>query len=306
MISALRRQGIHQAEIARNLGRHRSTICRELQRNSARYDGCYRPSIAIERTNGRRSRSRKKSQFSPTQWRQVQELLREDWSPEQISGHLRAQRTLSISHETIYRHIRRDRWRGGTLFKHLRCSRKQRRKIYGSRDSRGVLPGKRMIDERPASISLRRQIGHWEIDTMMAKYGTKPCIVTLVERKSGYLLIGKLAARTTEEATRRTVQLIKQHIDRFATITADNGTEFHDYETIERRTGVTFYFAQPYHSWERGSNENTNGLIRQYLPKGTSMEDLTQHQCNAIADRLNPRPRKRHDYRTPAQVFDSL
>lgn len=191
MISALRRQGIHQAEIARNLGRHRSTISRELKRNSARYDGRYRPSIAVERTNGRRSRSRKKSQFSPAQWRQVYELLREDWSPEQISGHLRVQRTLSISHETIYRHVRRDRWRGGMLFKHLRCSRKRRRKIYRSRDSRGRLPGKRMIGERPASIEQRRQIGHWEIDTMMAKYGTKPCIVTLVERKSGYLMIGK-------------------------------------------------------------------------------------------------------------------
>ena len=183
MISALRKQGIHSAEIARNLGRHRSTICREVQRNSARWDGHYRPSIAVERTSGRRSRSRKKSQFRPNDWRQVLELLHQDWSPEQISGHLRAQRTLSISHETIYRRVKCDRRRGGLLFQHLRFWKKKWRKIYRSRDSRGRLPGKRMIGERPVSIERRSAIGHWEIDTVMGRYGTRPCIVTLVERK---------------------------------------------------------------------------------------------------------------------------
>jgi IS30 family transposase len=306
MISALRKQGIHAAEIARNLGRHRSTICREVQRNSARWDGHYRPSIAVERTSGRRSRSRKKSQFRPNDWRQVLELLHQDWSPEQISGHLRAARTLSISHETIYRHVKRDRRRGGLLYQHLRFWKKKWRKIYRSRDSRGRLPGKRMIGERPASIETRRHIGHWEIDTVMGRYGTRPCIVTLVERKTGYLVIGKLEARTKDEANRRILQLINRCSERFETITADNGTEFHGYEDIERITDVKFYFAQPYHSWERGTNENTNGLIRQYLPKGMSMEGLTQLQCNAIADKLNHRPRKRHGYRTPAQLFNAI
>jgi transposase, IS30 family len=302
MISALRRQGIHQAEIARNLGRHRSTISRELTRNSARYDGHYRPSIAVERTSGRRSRSRKKSQFNPNQWLQVLELLHQDWSPEQISGHLRVQRTLSISHETIYRHVKRDRRRGGLLFKHLRFSKKKWRKLYRSRDSRGRLPGKRMISERPAAIERRKQIGHWEIDTVMGRYGTKPCIVTLVERKTGYLMIGKLSARTKDEANRRILKLIERRPELFETITADNGTEFHGYEDIERVTDVKFYFARPYHSWERGTNE----LIRQYLPKGISMEGHTQLQCNAIADKLNNRPRKRHAFRTPAQLFNSI
>ena len=306
MISALRKQGIHAAAIARNLGRHRSTICREVQRNCARWDGHYRPRIAMQRTNGRRSRSRKKSQFQPTHWRQVLELLHQDWSPEQISGHLRAQRTLSISHETIYRHVKRDRRRGGLLFKHLRFWKKKWRKLYRSRDSRGRLPSKRMIGERPAAIETRATIGHWEIDTVMGRYGTKPCIVTLVERKTGYLMIGKLQARTKDEANRRVLQLINRCSHRFETITADNGTEFHGYEDIERMTDVKFYFAQPYHSWERGTNENTNGLIRQYLPKGMSMEGLTQLHCNAIADRLNNRPRKRHGYKTPAQLFNAI
>ena len=303
MISALRKQGIHSAEIARNLGRHRSTICREVQRNSARWDGHYRPSIAVERTSGRRSRSRKKSQFRPNDWHQVLELLHQDWSPEQISGHLRAERTLSISHETIYRHVKRDRRRGGLLYQHLRFWKKKWRKLYRSRDSRGRLPGKRMISERPASIEERMQIGHWEIDTVMGRYGTKPCIVTLVERKTGYLVIGKLEARTKDEANRRILQLIDRCSDRFETITADNGTEFHGYEDIERVTDVKFYFAQPYHSWERGSNENLNGLIRQYLPKRTCLKHVTQAQCDRIALALNTRPRKRHQFKTPLQIY---
>lgn len=303
MISALRRQGIHQAEIARNLSRHRSTISRELRRNSARFDGCYRPSIAVERTSGRRSRSRKKSQFTAAQWCSVRELLRLDWSPEQIAGHLKAKRLLSISHETIYRYVRRDRQRGGMLFRHLRCSRKQRRKRYRSHDSRGQLPGKRMINERPAVVEERAEVGHWEIDTVMGKYGTHACIVTVVERKTGYLLIGKLPARTVQATNRCTRRLIRRHTQHFKTITADNGTEFHGYEDVERVTDVKFYFAQPYHAWERGSNENVNGLVRQYLPRGTSMESLSQHQCDAIATQLNTRPRKRYGYQTPAQLL---
>jgi IS30 family transposase len=203
MISALRKQGICQAAIARNLERHRSTICRELKRNSARYDGAYRPSIAIERTSGRRSRSRRNSQFRSCDWQRVEQLLRLDWSPEQISGRLRRKRLLSISHETIYRRVRRDRHYGGSLFMHLRCARKKKRKRYGRPDSRGRLSGKRMIDQRPASIEQRARIGHWESDTVMGRSNTHDCILTLLERKSGYVLIGKLAARTKEQTNHR-------------------------------------------------------------------------------------------------------
>jgi IS30 family transposase len=227
MISALRKQGIHAAEIARNLGRHRSTICREVRRNASRWDGRYRPLKAVERTRGRRVRSRKKSQFGPDDWARVETLLHDKLSPEQVSGHLRAKRILLISHETIYRYVRRDRQRGGHLYEHLRFSRKNCRKRYRGRDSRGQLQGKRRIEDRPVVIEGRTQLGHWEIDTVMGKYGTKPCIVTLVERKSGYVLIGKLKARTMEEANRSTLELIQTHGGRFRTITADNGTEFH-------------------------------------------------------------------------------
>ena len=191
---------------------------------------------------------------------------------------------------------------GGELYKRLRCAMKQRRKRYGRYDSRGRLAGKRHLSQRPASVERRQAAGHWEIDTVMGT-GSDHCIVTLVERATGYLLIGKLRARTMEEAAKRTIQLVKKHPGKFRTITADNGTEFHSYKDIERATGVKFYFATPHHAWERGTNENTNGLIRQYLPKRTSMDHVTQHDCNAIAKKLNTRPRKRYDYDTPEERF---
>lgn len=263
-ISALRMQGRSSAAIARQVSCHRSSVGRELKRNSSRWDGHYRPSKAQERTNGRRSRSRRNSRFSAQQYRRLSGLLREQqWSPEQMAGYLKKENEFSISHETIYRHIWRDKTAGGSLYRHLRCAQKQRRKRYRAYDSRGRLAGKRPLCERPAEGGKRERIGHWEIDTVMGCSSEKHCIVSLVERTSGYVLIGKLKRRTTPALNRRTKRLIKQHAGCFETITADNGTEFHDYEAIERATGVRFYFATPYHSWERGSNENANGLIRQ-------------------------------------------
>ena len=303
MLAALRRQGLNRAEIARLLGRHRSTVGRELRRNRTRADGRYRASTAQERTNGRRSRSRRNLRFTARDFALVEELLCRQWSPEQVCGHLARTGRLSISHETIYRHVWRDKRAGGTLYTHLRSARKRRRKCYGSYDSRGKLAGKRLISERPAEVETRQQTGHWEIDTVMGS-GSKDCIVSLVERQSGLLLIGKLADRTTAALNRRVIRLIRRDEEAFATVTADNGTEFHDYKEIEAQTKALFYFARPYHSWERGSNENANGLIRQYLPKGASMAALSQQRCNAIARKLNLRPRKRLGFRTPLECYN--
>jgi IS30 family transposase len=303
MLAALRKQGFNQSQIAASLGHHRSSICREISRNSSQPDGHYRPSKAQERTQGRRSRSRRNRRFTDQHFAQVDELIRRQWSPEQVAGHLRRQGQLTISHETIYRHIWRDKRDGGLLYTHLRGARKRRRKRYGSYDSRGRLAGKRLISQRPAGVETRRHVGHWEIDTVMGT-GSKDCIVSLVERKTGLLLIGKLKDRTTASLNRRVIHLIKRHAGLFETITSDNGTEFHDYQRIEARTGATFYFATPYHSWERGTNENANGLIRQYLPKGTSMAELSQQQCHALARKLNTRPRKRLGFKTPLECYN--
>lgn len=207
-----------------------------------------------------------------------------------------------MSHETIYQYIWRDKAAGGQLWRHLRQSIKQRRKRYKAYDSRGRLAGKRHISERPKIVETRRTREHIEIDTVIGK-GSKDCIVTMVERKSGYVLIGKLKDRTTRSLNKRTIQLLNREAAVFKTITADNGTEFHQYPEIEKATDVRFYFATPHHSWERGSNENTNGLIRQYIPKGASMKDLTQQQCDRIAKKLNTRPRKRHGFKTPEEIL---
>lgn len=303
MLAALRKQGFNQSQIARSLGRHRSTVCREVSRNSTRADGRYRAFTAQERTNGRRSRSRRNLRFSVADFALVNELLCRQWSPEQVAGHLGRVGSLAISHETIYRHIWRDKKAGGLLHTHLRGARKRRRKRYGSYDSRGRLAGKRLISDRPAEVEARSDVGHWEIDTVMGT-GSRDCIVSLVERKTGLLLVGKLEDRTTASLNRRVIGIMRRQEGAFHTITSDNGTEFHDYSRIEEHTGTLFYFARPYHSWERGSNENANGLIRQYLPKGTSMAGLTQHQCNAIARKLNRRPRKRLGFKTPLECFN--
>ena len=183
----------------------------------------------------------------------------------------------------------------------MRQAGKRRRKRYGAHDSRGRLAGKRHISERPAEVEERSVVGHWEIDTVKGDDQARHSVLTLVERKTGYLEVGKLARHTAAEATRRTVELIGRHEGRVRTVTADNGSEFHSYAEIEAATGALFYFATPHHSWERGTNENTNGLLRQYLPKRKSMAQVTQADCDAIAAKLNSRPRTRLGYRTPEE-----
>jgi IS30 family transposase len=299
-LSTLRKQGYSMRGIARALGRAPSTISREVRRNRRR-DGGYRPFTADQRARSRRSRSRRNQRFTAADWALVLTCLKQEWSPEQISGRLSKEGTLTISHESIYRHIWRDKTRGGTRYKLLRQAGKKRRKRYGAYDSRGRLAGKRHISERPASVEPRAEIGHWEIDTVLG--AGKPCIVTLVERATGYLLIGKMRARTTAELNRVTLALISEAPLPVRTITADNGTEFHGYADIEAATPARFFFATPHHSWERGSSENANGLIRQYLPKRTSMAPLSQERCDAIARRLNTRPRKRYGFRTPEEEY---
>ena len=302
MLSALRKQGLSIPSIATALGRHRSTIWRELKRNSCWIiDGAYRPSKAQRRTKARRRRSRRGRRFVEADFVLVRLMLGFEWSPEQIVGFLRRHEQKCMSHESIYQYIWRDKAQGGNLWQSLRQSLKRRRKRYNAYDSRGRLADKRHISERPASVENRQTVGHWEIDTVMGK-GSKDCLVTLVERATGYLMMGKLPDRTTHSLNDMTIKLIRKSPLPVHTITADNGTEFHQYKEIENKTNTIFYFATPHHSWERGSNENTNGLIRQYVPKGTSMAELTQTRCKAIQGRLNSRPRKRYDFKTPWEL----
>ena len=294
--------GDSQTEIARALGRDRSTISRELRRNRTHHDDKYRAEKAHSYAVARRRRCRRRPQFTLAEMALVARLLRKKWSAEQIAGTLKKRGTLHISHETIYRRIRWDKKIGGDLWRHTRIMSKFGRKRYRSRDSRGVLPGKRSIAERPPEVEQRQEFGHWEGDTVMGK-DMRHCVLTLVERKTGYAILKKLTSRSKDEVTRAATRALRQHSRNFRTLTLDNGTEFHDYAILEQRFPVKVYFATPYHSWERGSNENFNGLLRQYLPKGVCMRNVTQAQCAHIADDLNHRPRKRHDFDTPTALY---
>jgi len=297
--AVLRKQGCSDAEIARITGRHRSTIGREFRRNYTTQDGAYRPTKAQEHANARRWTPRRNSRFGESEWAVVERLLHDKFSPEQISGWLRLHGLLEISHETIYLHVWHNKRRGGKLWRYLRQPFK-RRKRYNTNEKRGHVPGKRHISERPAIIEQRTEIGHWETDTVLGT-GDTHCILSMVERATGAVLIGKLPRRNVAALNPRLIELIQAHPGLFKTITSDNGSEFHGFSEVERATGVKIFFATPYHSWERGTNENTNGLIRQYLPKRTSMKPLTQEQCNAIASSLNNRPRKRYGFHTPLE-----
>ncbi len=283
------RQGYSQREMARRLGRSPSTISRELGRNGQTGTGRYYAHIAQKKAQGRRRFSRYGPQFTEMEWGIVCHCLAQEWSPEQISLTLRKHRVLQMSHTTIYRYVWRDWKSGGALYKHLRQSNKKRRKRYRRPDSRGVLRGKRGLDQRPRSANERSRKGHWEVDLV---HGAKDrdCILTLVDRRTRFVVIHKLKDKSMKDVSNAIIGLVRKH--RIRTITADNGSEFHDYARIEKLTGVKFYFAAPYHSWERGTSENTNGLIRQYLPKKASMKGITQRACNKIAGKLNSRPRK--------------
>ena len=301
---ALRMQGLTAAAIARHMGRHRSTIAREFERNSKPCNGYYQPFSAHTYAATRRSHSRRNTQFTAADWAMIDRLLDLDWSPEQIAGRCARDHVLLISHETIYRHIWRDKKSGGALHVHLRRANKPFRKRYAHYDSRGRLGGKRPIASRPRGAANRSRLGHWEGDTVLGDSQGGACILTLVDRKSRFTMIGKLARRTSAEFNARARAMIRAQRRPVHTITADNGTEFHGYKQLEATLPTRFYFATPHHSWERGTNENTNGLIRQYLPKRASMEHLTQQECTRIAKKLNQRPRKCLGFRTPEECYE--
>ena len=300
-ISSMRANKVSFSQIARDLGRSTSTVSREFKRN-IRPDGRYAAFVAHSYAVARRRRSRRGSQFPPECWQLIYSLLKEKWSPEQIVNDFAQKGLYSISFQTLYRVIRIDRRRGGFLFKNLRGVPKRRRKRYGSLDSRGVLRGKRLIDTRPMYINTRKEYGHWEADTVMGK-DKHQCFLTLVERKSGYNRIAKLQNRTAKNVTKAMIEIIAKEPELFKTITFDNGTEFHSYKVLEDMFGIRCYFANPHAPWERGCNENFNGLLRQYFPKRTSLSYIGNSKTQIVSDQLNDRPRKRLGFRTPREVL---
>lgn len=292
-------EGFTKTSIAYALNRSRSTIQREIKRNSDRR-GHYKPFIANNIAVFRRSDCRRKSYFTNEEWGAVFDKLRIQWAPEQVASRFAKDGEVSMHFGTIYRQIKRDKRKGGKLFRHLRQANKKRRKGYGRPDSRGILRGKRNISERPKVANERRELGHCEAD-LVRGFNALGWILTLIDRKARLVRIRKLRNKSTEEVNRKLLGLIEE-LD-IKTITVDNGCEFHAYKELEKATGVRFYFANAHRSWERGSIENMNGLIRQYLPKTMPLTDLTQARCTQIENRLNQRPRKLLNYKTPEEYY---
>jgi IS30 family transposase len=297
-ISALRSLGHSYTEIAQVIGVHKSTISREMARNPWNTSHWW---ALVAHSRARYRRRKPVYRISKESWAEVDRLLREDWSPEQVSNRLRLEQGFRVSPEWIYQHIFADQRRGGELYKHLR--RLNKRKKRGRRvERRGKLTNMQSIDLRPAIVERRERLGDWEGDTLWGTH-TGPVLITLTERKSRFTLVARASRRTAAEVRDQICQTLLPYKDRLFSLTSDRGREFWEHEEIARRLGVPFYFAHPYAAWERGTNENTNGLLRQYFPKYTSLMAVSEAQVEAAMNKLNHRPRKILAFRTPFEVF---
>lgn len=300
-ISGLYKAGKSQASMADAVGVHKSTISRELSRN--RGDCGYRPKQAHQFALDKRHLAEKHITFTPALQTMVIEKILMDWSPDQISGYCKLQGLAEISHERIYQFLLADKKSGGTLHTHLRHSGKKRKKRYGSKDRRGQIKNRVSIDERPKIVDKKGRFGDWEGDTIIGAQQQK-AIVTLVDRAFKLTRIGPVATKHSDVVSAIIVDLLHPMKQLTHTITFDNGKEFSGHEDIAKSLGANIYFAHPYSSWERGLNENTNGLIRQYIKKGSSFEGITPERIKFIEDRLNNRPRKGLGYCTPNEAYN--
>lgn len=301
-IFQLNKKDFTQDEIAQEIGVNKSTISRELKRNTGQRG--YRPKQAQRKATERRQLASKAIKMTTDMIEFVDNKLTEhQWSPEQISGWLLEEKKIAISHERIYQHIWDDKKQGGDLYQYLRCQGKkyQKRGSNGKR-SRGQIIDRISIDDRPKVVDDKRRVGDWEIDTVIGK-GHSGALVTIVERKTLYTLIARVNGKRADWVTQATIQLMEPFKDRLHSITADNGKEFAYHAQISKVLDTAFYFAHPYSSWERGLNENTNGLIRQYFPKKTDFKTVTNEEVYNVMEKLNNRPRKSLGFQTPFQAM---
>jgi transposase, IS30 family len=299
-LCALKNSGESPEKIAIILNVDRSTIYRELARNPGEYEYQQAHDRALEK----KRRSSRNFKMTPELIAIVEDKLKLQWSPEQISGWLkRRPGRQSVSHETIYRHIWAGKKKGSFLYKHLRRHGKKYNKRSSGKAGRGCIPGRIDIAERPAIVEKKERLGDWEIDTIIGA-GHKGAVVSMVERHSKLTFLAKVSRKTAEEVEEALTSRLSDVKDCVLTITADNGKEFANHRTIADRLGATVYFARPYHSWERGLNEHTNGLVRQYLPKYERLDSVTNKTLEEIENLLNNRPRKVLQFLTPIEVFN--
>lgn len=302
-IYALKKRGDSLTVIATELGVHPSTISRELKRNSGQKG--YRYKQAHEKAQGKRlEASHNNQKLVPVLIATIKKKLKLQWSPVQVSGWLK-RRGIAISHETIYKHIWRDKREGGSLYNELRHRGKKYNKRSKVTAGRGCIPGRIDIDKRPLIVETKTRFGDWELDTIIGT-GQSGAIVSMVERTSKLTRLVKIAHKTAENVERALIERLSPDKEFVHTLTADNGKEFANHQRVSSQLEAGFYFATPYHSWERGLNEHTNGLVRQYFPKSKRFDEISAKDLNEVEILLNNRPRKVLQFETPLEVFDRM
>jgi IS30 family transposase len=302
-IWAFKNSEFSQRKIADLIGVSQSTISRELNRNKGQKG--YRYKQAQQKSESRRLAAKLPTKMLPSLIELINTKLRIEWSPEQISGWLKADQQQSISHESIYQHIWFDMQCGGDLHVHLRQQGKKYDKRRHGKSTRGQIKNRVSIDERPGIVDEKSRVGDWEIDTVIGK-GHSGALVTIVERVTKFTVSAQVMSKSAVDVTQATIKLLRPYKNIVHTITADNGKEFAYHEKMAKTLGAQVYFAHPYSSWERGLNENTNGLLRQYFPKSTDLKLVTQNEVRQAVKRLNNRPRKHLNYKTPSQLIDDV
>jgi len=301
-ISTLLKKGWSQKEIANSIGVNPSTICREIQRNKDNLTQEYHYAFA-ESSASRRQQSKAKYTVITSKIKTyIKSKLKEDWSPEQIAGRMKRDKGFTVCHESIYRYIYNNKSRGGKLYKHLRHKNKKYHNRANKYQRRGIIIDRVSIDKRPKIVEKKNRIGDFEIDTVIG-LNHIGALVTVVDRKSKYTIIKKVSSKRADKVTNALIEMLFPLRKITKTITSDNGKEFAYHKKVSESLDTDFFFAHPYSSWERGLNEHTNGLIRQYLPKKTDFTQISKEEIITIQDKLNHRPRKILNYRTPFEVF---
>lgn len=293
-----------QKSIAEALGRDKSVISREIKRNRDGRSGEYRADLAARKCKERHQKKRKYIKLKDFEEKLIKELLAEKYSPEQITEHLRLMGVSTLSHERIYQLVWQDKKRGGTLYTHLRNRGKRYRKRGDQKDKRGQIPNRVSIAQRPEIVDRRGRVGDLEVDTIIGK-NHKKAIVTINDRCTGMMKMAKVENKTGTAVGDKIIQMLLPWKGLIHTITSDNGTEFSEHQKIAKALGVDFFFADPYKSWQRGSNENLNGLVRQYIPKSSDLDLYDDQFIKFVQDQLNDRPRKRLGFLSPSLIFNS-
>lgn len=304
-ICCMLKQGYKQIEIAKAINKDKSVISREVKRNCDKRSGAYRHDLAIRKHKYRQKKKRKYVKFTSAIKQDVEALIREDYSPEQVVGFLNKQDKSSVSVERIYQHIWSDKSVHGDLHTHLRRQGRKYRKRGSAKDTRGIIKDRVSIDQRPDIVDKRKRFGDLEVDLIIGK-NHKQAILTINDRASGMLRMKKVKSKESQVITKSIIELLIDWKPYINTITADNGKEFAGHKTVAKELNIDYYFAHPYHSWERGSNENLNGLIRQYFKKGSDFSGLTQVDIKRVEMKLNRRPRKRYNFENPIFVMDKI